>query len=621
MKAKSEKKKRVKREIVRSKNRLLKGKDLFWLRLISFGILGAFIVAGVVAAGLLIRQNTGESTQQTEMFDEEVQQETAEIISEVLHEGMLTGAVSAGEGVREALEERPEEIVLSGSEASEFATVDEVRIADAAAVSVSVTSPGLLASDDKYYYLFEEKIWQEGTDQEQEQEPLARQYKDSEVHFLVDLNRGTKASRLFSRFYVAVKQNGAWQAVSHARYIDNPEALASYQYSGRNHSSKKGLLIDPLKTSTNEWDDLGVQYCTYNFPLAHILGATSNGAYPTITYNYHGKTWYFNGAHIHQYDYLFSTLTNKGIDITAILLNNASVSAYPDFTHPSARSGSTAPYYMFNGVTEDGVEALGAVASFLASRYSGGAYGRVQNWIIGNEVNARKEWNYMASGTGIETYTAAYAKAYRVFYNAIKAVNGGAGVYICFDQQWDRNKSGNPDYDARDMLDLFAADIRAYGDIDWGLAYHPYSVPLTKAAFWQQNSLVTNSANTSFITMKNIGVLTSYMHQSQFLTRTGEVRSIILSEQGFTSTAGQEVQAAAFIYAYKIAAANPDIDIFIYARESDHASEIAENLALGLNDVGGGHKRIYQCYKHVDMPDSADVCDFALGIIGIGSWP
>ncbi|MBR5116548.1 MAG: hypothetical protein IK096_05725, partial [Lachnospiraceae bacterium] len=383
----------------------------------------------------------------------------------------------------------------------------------------------------------------------------------------------------------------------------------------------KGLLIDPLKSSTGEWDDLGVDYATYNFPLSHILGATSNGAYPTIGYNYHGKTYYFNGAHIHEYDYLFSIMTKKGIDITGIILDNASVSAYPEFTHPDARSGSTAPYNMFNGATKDGVEALGAVATFLAGRYSGGEHGRVHNWIIGNEVNARKEWNYMSASTDLKTYTAAYAQAYRVFYNAIKSVNAGAGVYICLDQQWDRNKKNNPDYDARDLLDLFADEIREHGDIDWGLAYHPYSVPLTQAAFWKPTSLVTQSADSSFITMQNIGVLTNYMHQDRFLKKDGGVRSIILSEQGYSSTAGQDVQAAAFAYAYKIAAANPDIDYFIYARETDHSSEIAEHLALGLNDLGGGHKRIYQVYREIDQPGGSAAVDFALSIIGISNWP
>ncbi|MCR5674798.1 MAG: hypothetical protein K6G16_03730 [Lachnospiraceae bacterium] len=604
---------------MRSKNRLLKGKDLLWLRIISFCIMGVLLVAAGISVWLFVR-HTAAQDETAVVFDEGItEQEQEESARELLHEDMLSGILLAGQGVCDALRARPEEVSIPVESAGDFATLEAVKIETGGTISISVTSPGLLASDDKYYYLFEEKIWQE--EFSPDAEPLSRAYKDVALNFRTDLLRGSSSSRLFSRFYVAVKKDGAYHAVSKARYPDNPEALAVYNYSGKNHGSKKGLMIDPLQSSTNEWDDLGIHYCTYNFPLAHILGPTSNGAYPTINYEYHGRNWQFNGAHIHQYDYLFSILTSKGIDITGIILDDASTSAYPAFTHPAARSGSTAPYYMFNGVTADGVEALGAVATFLASRYSGGGHGLVHDWIIANEINARKEWNYMPAGTGIEAYTDAYAKAFRVFYNAIRSVNSGAGVYICLDQQWDRNKSNNPDYDARDVLDIFAVNVKENGDMDWGLAFHPYSCPLTQTAFWKSNSQVTASVDSSFITMKNIGIVTDYLHQDRFLNRNGEVRSVILSEQGFSSTAGQDLQAAAIAYAYKIAAANPDIDYFIYARETDHPVEIAQNLALGINNTGGGHKKSYNVYKHVDRVDGGDVISFALGIIGISGWP
>ncbi|MCR5094449.1 MAG: hypothetical protein K6B72_10805 [Lachnospiraceae bacterium] len=605
-------------EIVKSRNRLLAGRDLAFLRIIAVSVLCGLVLTAATVIYIFRFRNPAVTEQSVE-FTEQKKLPDAQVAREYLHEGILDGINSAGRGVCEALNARPEEIEISGEEMKTFASIDSVRIADGGTISVSVTAPGLPASDDKYYYLFEEKIWQD--ELEDGQEPVSRAYKDASLTITADLNRGSADSRLFSRFSVAVRIDGQYRVVSHAKYVENPEALASVSYGGVAHTSKKGLLIDPNRASGSEWDDLGVQYCTYNFPMAHILGPTTNAAYPTINYTYHGKNYQFNGAHIHQYDYLFSILTRKKIDITAILLDDASPSAYPAFTHPSARSGSTAPYYMFNAATPDGVEALGAVATFLANRYSGSDHGRVQNWIVGNEVNARKEWNYMPAGTSLDTFTAAYAKAYRVFYNAIKSVNSAAGVYICLDQQWDRNKSNNPDYDARDLLDLFAADVRACGDIDWGLAFHPYSCPLTQAAFWKANKLVNKTAGTSFVTMDNIGVVTDYLHQEQFLMRNGQVRSVILSEQGYTSTAGQELQAAAFAYAYKIAAANPDIDIFIYSRETDHAVEIAQSLALGLTTTGGGHKRIYDVYKHIDKADGNDVAAFALGIIGISSWP
>ena len=527
----------------------------------------------------------------------------------------LKKIVTSGKAVSEALKERPESVTLTQDNAAEFASIKTCEInAGTGKVEITVESPGIAVSDDKYYYLFNESTFAEGINDGQE--AVVSSYKDSEVTFSVNLNRGESDSRLYDKFVVAVRKDGAYLPVSHARYITNPEAIASCSYAGMKQDSIKGLLIDPTKVAGSELDDLGVNYATYNIPLARILGGTSNGAYPTITYSYDGVTYHFNGAIIHEYDYLFETLNAKGIDIAAIILNNASTSAYEEFTHPSARSGSTAPYYMFNAADESGVKALSAVGTFLASRYSGSGHGNVSMWIIGNEVNARKEWNYMAY-TDLETYTAAYTRAFRVFYNAIRSVNAGAKVYMPLDQQWDRNWSKNPDYDGRDMLDLFASSMRDYGDISWNLAQHPYSYPNDNTAFWKTSDLVTNSADTSMITMNNIDVLTDYMAQKSMLNSAGKMRSIILSEMGYSSTSGQELQAAAFAYAYKKMVANGHIDAMMLSRQTDASDEIAQfGLALGLDTTGGAHKYIYNVYKYIDTDQSSAYADFAKAIVG-----
>ena len=527
----------------------------------------------------------------------------------------LKEIVTSGKAVSEALKERPESVTLTQDNAAEFASIKTCEInAGTGKVEITVESPGIAVSDDKYYYLFNESTFAEGINDGQE--AVVSSYKDSEVTFSVNLNRGESDSKLYDKFVVAVRKDGAYLPVSHARYITNPEAIASCSYAGMKQDSIKGLLIDPTKVAGSELDDLGVNYATYNIPLARILGGTSNGAYPTITYSYDGVTYHFNGAIIHEYDYLFETLNAKGIDIAAIILNNASTSAYGEFTHPSARSGSTAPYYMFNAADESGVKALSAVGTFLASRYSGSGHGNVSMWIIGNEVNARKEWNYMAY-TDLETYTAAYTRAFRVFYNAIRSVNAGAKVYMPLDQQWDRNWSKNPDYDGRDMLDLFASSMRDYGDISWNLAQHPYSYPNDNTAFWKTSDLVTNSADTSMITMNNIDVLTDYMAQKSMLNSAGKMRSIILSEMGYSSTSGQELQAAAFAYAYKKMVANGHIDAMMLSRQTDASDEIAQfGLALGLDTTGGAHKYIYNVYKYIDTDQSSAYADFAKAIVG-----
>ncbi|SEK64727.1 hypothetical protein SAMN04487770_102166 [Butyrivibrio sp. ob235] len=526
-----------------------------------------------------------------------------------LDEDILKAITNSGDKVKRALGERPATVDVPDDQLAEYVKLDSCIIGESGGVEVKGSAEGIPTSDDKYYYLFDAAMYEDGLSTDAE--PISKIYKDSEVTLKAALNKAAANSRLYRKFFIAVKKDDEFKPVSHASYITNPEAVASHNYGGLQHSSKKGLLVDP--SHLDAVGDLGVNYATYNIPLNRLLATSAGGS---VAYTYNGVTYYFNGAILHEYDYLFTTLNSKGVDVAAIILNNVSPSTFPEVTHPNARSGSTAPYYMFNASDEAGVNALAAIGSFLAERYSGSGHGNVAMWIIGNEVNARKEWNYMAS-TDLGTYAAAYARAFRVFYNAIKSNNAGAHVYISLDQQWDRNMKGNPDYDGRDLLDSFAASLRSYGDIGWGLAQHPYTVPLTDVAFWNGHKLVTDSADTSFITMKNIGVLTNYM-SSEAMLYNGGVRSIILSEVGYTSTKGDALQAAAIAYAYSKVAANGNLHAIMFSRQTDAPEEIAhDGLAMGLCTTGGGHKLSYDVFKYMDTPQREEHIAFARDIVGV----
>ena len=169
-------------------------------------------------------------------------------------------------------------------------------------------------------------------------------------------------------------------------------------------------------------------------------------------------------------------------------------------------------------------------------------------------------------------------------------------------------------------MDVFNRNISSKGNIDWGVAQHPYNVPLTEARTWQGSRYVEHGAGTSMITMANIEVLINYMKQEQFRDTKGEVRSILLSEQGYTSHAGEALQAAAFAYAYYKVAAYPEIDGFLLNRETDAGEEVAQGLAFGLSDGGGRHKQIYDVFKYIDTPEHAAHTEFAKSIIGITNW-
>lgn len=520
----------------------------------------------------------------------------------------------------DGIHNRPPEIELTESNTANFATIESCVInSETGKIDVTMSAPGLAISDDGYYYLFEEKTYQTALSGE---EYIIEDQKDVDLTFSVNLNYNTVASRLFSKFVVAVRKDGEFVAISEPKYITNPEAIARYNPSFISTNSKKGLLVDPEKLAGSELEDLGVKHAIYNIPLSRIIGQTSNEYYPTVYYSYNGKSYAFNGQIIAEYDYVFSSLSGKGITTTAVILNDMSYNTM-ELIHPLARSGGRAPYYAFNAAEAGGVEYMAAVASFLASRYSGSGKGTIMNWVIGNEINARSEWNYIQY-MDTQSYVDEYAKAFRVFYNAIKSINGNARVYISIDQQWGKSLYSNSGYAAKDIVDEFNRNIKRGGNIDWDMAQHPYNYPLTSPKAWSTSgkagTYILDSETTPVISIRNIHVLTDYLQKEEFLTDSGHVRHVILSEMGYTSSQGQDLQAASFVYAYKVIEANRYIDSMLFSRETDATEEVRQGLALGINTLGGGHKSIYNAYKYVDTAEASTYTDFALKIIGISSW-
>jgi pyruvoyl-dependent arginine decarboxylase (PvlArgDC) len=117
--------------------------------------------------------------------------------------------------------------------------------------------------------------------------------------------------------------------------------------------------------------------------------------------------------------------------------------------------------------------------------------------------------------------------------------------------------------------------------------------------------------------MDNLEVLTNYMQRDEMRDTSGNVRSIILSEIGYSSTSGETMQAAAFAYAYTKMEKNGYIDALMLSRQTDASDEIAAlGLALGLQTTGGHHKYIYNVFKYIDTDKRNEVVSFAYDIVG-----
>ena len=122
------------------------------------------------------------------------------------------------------------------------------------------------------------------------------------------------------------------------------------------------------------------------------------------------------------------------------------------------------------------------------------------------------------------------------------------------------------------------------------------------------------------VTMANINIVTDYLQQKEFLTEDGKVRPVTISELGYTSSYGEDVQAAAIVYAYKAAEANPYIESVLFSRQTDAEEEMSQGLALGINRMDGSRKYVYNVYKYMDTDEQEKYTDFAKKIVGISDW-
>ena len=493
-------------------------------------------------------------------------------------------------------------------------------------VEIGFSSTGDVTGTDGNIYVFEMQPYEEELGSRSNF--IASSPALSAASVSVPLNLGTPQDKLYSRFVLAVFDGTKFIKVSQPHYITNPELIAKNQTPFNDPLTKKGLVIEIDMLS--DAFDLGVKHVTTNIAFSQIMGTG-------IDYQYDGKTYHFNKGVVDAYDKTISALSNKGMTVTVILLNDWNPNT-PDLVYPGTQKNSNAFYYMFNAETEAGFDQTKAIASFLAQHYSGDNpnYGKVSNWIIGNEIN-NQQWNYMGP-MDLTNYVKAYQKAFRVIYTAIKSTNANDRVYFSLDYNWMNEIDGKLKYGGKEIVDSFNSIANTQGQMDWGLAYHPYPCPMTEPEFWddpQSTGLFTNDFNSPVINFANLNVLTDYFVQDTLRAPAGNVRHIILTEQGFTSyspTRGNipEIQAAAYAYSYYLVDSNPYIDAYTVSRQVDAPSEAKDGLKFGLWEcdmnqpnliVATKRKKIWQVFRDIDKKNATlEATEFAKPIIGISKW-
>lgn len=336
----------------------------------------------------------------------------------------------------------------------------------------------------------------------------------------------------------------------------------------------------------------------------------------------------FNQNYLTSLDRQIKPLSDQGVLVYLIVIAYPSKNPAIDAVvlHPGHRQD-----YKFSvGAVNTTNGYLDAVMSLLAERWSGAhpEHGRVWGWIIGNEVNSHFLWNNMGL-VPIETAASEYEKAFRIMHHAIRNYSRNARTYLSSDHHWSssmHNVSPQEATPGRDFLDTFARFVRERGDFDWNVAWHPYPEDLGNPRAWADKT-VTPDDSSNKITFKNLAVLPKHLERPELLY-DGKPRRIILSEQGFHTLLtpnGEQLQAAAYAYAWEKIQTLPTVDAFIYHRHVDHAHE--GGLRLGLwrnapNSIADPHskKLIYDLFQKAGTPAWRAAADALLPVTGLQAW-
>lgn len=598
-----------------------------------------------------------ESTEEPTIDSEETTEIAKETASDMEEETKITDAIVSDMDETVTSEEEIESPIKTEEQLEAMTFTEEVAVnavseeavsalvleanptcvidtANPSKVSVSVEIASGNQTDDSKLYLFAVPAY---VDSVSGQNPVASAtYAGSgEYEFSIDLNDNTATSLLYSKFYIGVKTGGEYVALNAGSFITNPELIASSKVARTKTASKKGIHMT-LSIPT-DIETLGIKQGYFNISFADFISNT-----PTdCAYTYNGKTYYFNGTRIGEYDNLIDNMSKAGIAITISLLNEYSAD-HEYLIHPGVSKREGTVNYAINTSTQQGLETVAAAMHFLAERYNGNSsgHGKVDNWIVGNEVNDNLMYYYMGH-QDVDTFVQEYLQSFRVMYTAIKSAYSNANVYICLQHRWNTEDSTG-DYGGKNFIDKFNAYAKAQGDIDWGLSYHPYSFPMNDADILNDGAPsvdsngkttdggeVKDSVTTPIITMKNIDILTDYFHNTELKNPAGEVRSLIMGEMGYTSYSNisgedEEKQAANIALAYYKAEMNADIDAFLLRTHTDE-NEGSPYYKFGLrnqkeNGQPGTEKYAYEMYKYIDTAETLKYTQFAKAELGISDW-
>ena len=450
----------------------------------------------------------------------------------------------------------------------------------------------------------------------------------SDPSFSIELDRyvirdGFKYDRLLSKWVIIKTGTDLDEVISHARYAD--KIYSSQNLPKQVLLGRKGLGGCFYNGEVqSDMDNLNITSTAINIVISESMYLNTQGN--TIAHTYGGKTYYFNKTKIETYDNWLLKASSKNVVVAAILLvRSAASSADPQIgallQHPEYNGGY---FTMPNMTTPASVNCYAAALDFLADRYSrsDNKYGRIQYWIMHNEVDIGSSWTNMGEQPML-VYMDTYIKSMRMCYNIARKYDKNSEVFGSFAHSWTKPF----DYATKDMLEALNSYCNAEGDFQWALACHPYPEDLNEPKTWNDAD-AKFSMNSPLVTFKNLEVLNAWIKLSENKYLGTIKRTLWLSENGTNSRTYSDKdlneQAAGCAYTMKKFEVLDGIDVILWHSWFDNRGEFGLRLGLRrfLDDETdpAGKKPVWYVYQAAGTDKEDEVFDQYKSIIGIDNW-
>lgn len=253
---------------------------------------------------------------------------------------------------------------------------------------------------------------------------------------LISVDITPKSSELFlarcARYVLAIETKGG-------TYIRVSDPSVPSAKTGRLDIGFKG--IESVRLASDLRAEAGTVIVEVN--TDRVISGGSGG----YLYTVFGKTVRISKEYLAEIDTRVKILTGAGADVLIRLV----------------RRGKAKPYAV-NAVTDtDGSFEAYVCASFIASRYSGGEYGKISGFVAGKRVNDTAAVND-AGGLGDPEYVKAYYEYLRAVAAAIDDTGSGISLILPVSSDWTVSENG---ICAEDFLTAVAEQASLYGSPDF----------------------------------------------------------------------------------------------------------------------------------------------------------